>query len=141
MDRDFEIGNRKFKLCKLEAFKQFHVVRRLTPILSDLLPGIGSFQKLKGYELLSEDQKLDQVAKFAGPVFTGLAKLSDTDADFVLYGLLSAVEMQQTTGNWAKVSTGSMLMIQDMDLAVLIQLAGRSFMYNLSGFFAALPQQ
>ncbi len=72
---------------------------------------------------------------------TGLSKLSDADAEFVLYGLLAAAEVQQQAGNWAQVSTGSMLMIQDLELPMLLQIAGRAFMFNLSGFFSALPRQ
>lgn len=141
-DRDFEFGGRKFKLCKIDAFKQFHIVRRIGPLLADLLPAMSSMGAgVKNFEALSETEKFDQLAKFAGPLMTGLSKLSDADADLVLFGLLHAVEVQQAAGNWARVSTGSMLMIQDMELPVLLQLAGRAFMFNLSGFFAALPHQ
>lgn len=141
-DRDFEIGGRKFKLCKIDAFKQFHIVRRIGPLLADLLPAMTSMStSVKNFEALSETDKFNQLAKFAGPLMTGLSKLSDADADLVLFGLLHAVEVQQAAGNWARVSTGSMLMIQDMELPVLLQLAGRAFMFNLSGFFAALPHQ
>lgn len=142
-ERDFEIGTRKFKLGKLDAFKQFHIVRRMGPILSNLLPVIKSAQKgkKKDFESLSEAEKFDQIAQFAGPLMNGLAGLSDADADLVLFGLLSSVEMQQVQGNWAKVSTPSMLMIQDLELPVLLNIAGRAFMFNLSSFFAALPNQ
>ncbi len=138
---DFQIGGRDFKLNKLDAFKQFHIVRRIGPLLSDLLPAMKGAQKLKNVEALSEDEKLDQMAKLAGPIMLGLSKLSDADADLVLFGLLSSVEMKQSQGNWAKVSTNSMLMLQDLELPVLLQIAGRAFMYNLSGFFGALPHQ
>lgn len=140
-DRDFEIGGRKFKLCKIDAFKQFHIVRRIGPLLSDLLPAMKGMQNQKNIEDLPEGDKLDLIAKFAGPIMNGLSKLPDADADLVLFGLLSAVEVQQAAGNWAKVSTSSMLMIQDLELSVLLQLAGRAFMFNLAGFFGALPQK
>ena len=38
MDNDFEIGGRQFKLNKIDAIKQFHVARRVSPILGDLMP-------------------------------------------------------------------------------------------------------
>ncbi len=144
MDRDFELGGRKFKLYKIDAFKQFHIVRRIGPILADLLPAMKDAAKLqngvKAIEGMTEDQKLDAIAKFAGPVMTGLSKLSDSDAELVLFGLLSSVEIQQSSGNWARVATASMLMMQDLELPALLQIAGHAFMFNLSGFFAALPQ-
>lgn len=141
-ERDFEIGSRKFKLNKIDAFKQFHITRRLAPLLGELAPVMGSIaQSAKNSDLLSETEKLEQFAKLAAPVMNGLSKLSDQDADRVLYGLLSAVEIQQAAGNWARVATDSALMMQDLELPVLLQCAGRAFMFNLSGFFQGLPQK
>ncbi len=140
-DRDFEIGGRKFKLSKIDAFKQFHIVRRIGPLLSELLPAMKEMPNLKNIDQASEAEKLDQMAKFVAPIMNGLSKLSDSDADLVLFGLLSSVEVQQPAGNWAKVATNSMLMIQDMELPVLLQIAGRAFMFNLSGFFGGLPHR
>jgi hypothetical protein len=139
-DRDFEIGGRKFKLCKIDAFKQFHIVRRIGPLLSDLMPIMQDAQKLKAVESLSESEKFEMIAKFVGPIMNGLSKLSDADSELVLFGLLASVEVQQMpAGNWARVSSNSMLMIQDMELPMLLQIAGRAFVFNLAGFFGALP--
>jgi hypothetical protein len=140
-DRDFEIGSRKFKLGKIDAFKQFHIVRRIGPILSDMLPAMKDVQKVGMGDNLTESQKLDAFAEIAAPIMTGISKLSDQDADRVLFGLLGSVEVQQPGGNWAKVATDSMLMIQDLELPVLLQIAGRAFAFNLSGFFSGLPQK
>ncbi len=140
-ERSFEIGARSFKLNKIDAFKQFHIVRRIGPILADLLPAMKDAQKIAaGQGSMSESEKLDEFAKIAAPLMTGLSKLSDEDANKVLFGLLSSVELQQATGNWARVATDSMVMIQDLELPLLLQLAGRAFAYNLSGFFGALPR-
>ncbi len=140
-DRDFEINGRKFKLLKIDAFKQFHIVRRIAPLLADLLPAMKDVKSVKSLESVSESEKLDQMAKVVGPVMMGLSKLSDADADLVLFGLLASVEVQQPAGNWARVSTNSMLMMQDLELPILLQIAGRAFAYNLSGFFTELPRQ
>lgn len=140
MERDFEFGGKKFKLNKVNAFKQFHIVRRIGPILTELLPAMKDIQKLQK-EDISEAEKFDGMVQLAGPLMAGLSKLSDKDSEFVLYGLLASVEIQQDAGNWAKVSTESMLMIQDLELPMLLQLAGRAFMYNLANFFAVLPRQ
>jgi hypothetical protein len=139
-DRVFSIGDKEFQLSKINAFKQFHIVRRVAPILADLLPAMKSVQKVSDSKALTEDQKLDQFAEIAAPLMNGLSKLSDADSELVLYGLLNAVEVKQTSGNWARVASGSSLMIQDMELPMLLQIAGRAFMYNLAGFFAGLPK-
>lgn len=139
-ERDFEIGTRKFKLNKIDAFKQFHIARRIAPILADLLPAMKDIQKVQKGEL-SETEKLDEFVKIAAPLMNGLSKLSDEDANRILFGLLASVEVQQQTGNWAKIANGESLMMQDLELPILLQVAGRAFAFNLSGFFAALPHQ
>lgn len=142
-ERDFEVGPRKFKLNKIDAFKQFHIVRRMGPILGDLIPVAQKLNKLKVSDesQMNEDQKFEAIATLSGPIMGGLAKLSDEDANKVLLGLCSAVEIQQQpAGNWARVATDAGLMFQDLDLSTLMQIAGRAFVYNMAGFFALLPQ-
>lgn len=134
-ERDFEAGGHKFKLSKIDAFKQFHIVRRLGPILGDIIPVA---QRLKGAhtENMSEDEKFNTFAKLISPIMSGLSKLSDEDSNLVLLGLCSSVEIHQPkSNNWAKVATPEVLMFQDLTLPVLLQVAGRAFAYNLSGFF------
>lgn len=142
MVTEFELGSRKFKIGKLNTFKQFHIVRRISPILADLLPAIKEVQKFqkKKEEQKTEVEKFDELATILGPVLTGFSKLNDEDSEFVLLGLLSCVEVQGPGNIWAKVSTGTQLMFDDLDLPALLQIGGRVFVANLSGFFAALPQ-
>jgi hypothetical protein len=141
VENRFEIGPRKFSLRKLDAIRQFHIVRRMGPMLSSLLPELqGLARGAKNFDGLPEDEKISELSRLAPPFMQGLAKLSDEDANYVLYGLLSCVEIQQGGGNWASVYANGMLMFQDLELPLLLQLAGRAFAYNLSGFFSALPQ-
>jgi len=140
MDRDFQLGGKNFKLNKIDAINQFHVVRRIGPILSDLLPALKDAQKINSLDKVTQEDQLENLAKVLAPVMTGFSKLSDEDAEFVLHSLLKLVEMQQPAGNWAKISTGKLLMFQDLELPFLINLASRAFAFNMSGFFAALPQ-
>ncbi len=140
-ERDFAIGDRQFKLNKLDAFKQFHIVRRLGPILGDIIP---LARKLKGVgdaDSMSEEDKFSAFAEMVAPIMNGISKLSDADANLVLLGLCSAVEVRQPQSNsWARVAVGDNLMMGDLELPVLLQVAGRAFVYNLAGFFASAPQ-
>lgn len=138
MTTEFELGGRKFKIGRMNTFKQFHVVRRLAPLLGELLPALTEIQKKQGKLQKSDIENLEDTAKILQPILAGFSKLSDGDSEFVLYGLLSCVEVQ--LGNsWAKVATENMLMVQDLELPALLQIAGRAFMANLSSFFALLP--
>jgi len=135
-ERDFKIGAREFKLMKIDPFKQFHIVRRLGPIMGDIFPLAQKLMKLQK-ENMTETETFEAIAMLAQPIMSGLAKLSDEDATFVLLGLCSAVEMKQMpTGNWAKlVHDKAGLMFQDLELPELLQIAGRAFQFNLAGFF------
>ena len=138
----FEVGGRKFQLNKIDAFRQFHIVRRIGPLLADLVPAMSGIAKAK-VDNLSEEQKLAEFGKVLNPIMQGISKLSDADADYVLFRLLGSVEVQQPQFNnaWAKVATDSGIMMQDLELPVLLTAAGKALAYNLSGFFALLPPQ
>lgn len=138
-ERDFQAGGREFKLSKIDAFKQFHIVRRLGPILGDIIP---IAKKIAGTKATSQsdEEQFETIAELVKPIMQGLSKLSDDDANKVLLGLLSAVEVKQSAGNWARISRDENLMIQDLELPVMLQAAGRAFAYNLSGFFSIAPQ-
>lgn len=140
MENKFEVGPRKFSLVKLDAFKQFHIARRMGPILADLVPELQGLMRVKNFDKLPEDDKLERLSKLAGPFMTGISKLTDEDANYVLFGLLASIQVQQASGNWANVYANDMLMINDLELPVLLNIASRAFMFNLSGFFAGLPR-
>ncbi len=132
MEREFSVGNKSFKLRKVDAFKQFHIVRRLAPVLKDLIPIATKMKK-------GDDES--ESVKALAPILDGISKLSDKDADFVLINLLCAVEMKQESGAWARVATPeSGMMFDNLDLPLMLNIAGRAFMYNIEGFFSALPQ-
>lgn len=135
MSNSFQIGDREFKVSKINAMKQYHIVRRVAPILSELLPIMKDLAKSAGKEM-TQDEQLDQAAKFVGPVMNGLSRLSDKDSEFVLYNLLSAVEIKQAEGNWARIVVNDSLMFDNLSLPVMLQAAGRAFMFNMTGFFA-----
>lgn len=138
---DFSIGDKKFKLSKIDALKQFHIVRRIGPLISEILPVLTGIAKVPT-DSMSESQKLDMFAKIAEPLMGGLSKLSDEDANFVLFRLLSSAEIYQDNFKcWAKIASDQGIQMQDLDLPILLQCAGRALMFNLAGFFGSLPRQ
>lgn len=138
-EREFTIGSDRFQLYKIDAFKQFHIVRRLGPILKDIIP-IAKQAKNVNLEGMSEDQKLDHFSKLIGPIMEGISKLSDADANLVLLGLCGSVQIHQSKfNNWAWVATGDTLSFT-LSLPVLLQIAARAFAFNLADFFATAHQ-
>ena len=139
-ERDFEVAVKKFKLSKIDVFQQFHIARRIGPMLAELMPAMATMSKIQ-IGSMSQDDQFNQFAKMAAPFMAGLAKMSDDEANYVLFRLLSSAEVHQPEfGSWAKVATHTGIMMQDLELGTLAQIVGRAFMYNLSGFFASLPR-
>jgi hypothetical protein len=131
---DLTVNGLDYKFDKIPALAQFHIVRRLAPIIGELLGAVGP--SLKGGKT---EVNQDEMLKALVPITTALAKLSDEDADYIIFGLLKVVTRKQSGGGWAKIVTGSVLMFDDIDMKVMVQLAVKSFMVNLGGFITALP--
>jgi len=118
---EFEIGGNTYRSGKMDTFKQFHVSRRLVPILGNVagaVSGEASFEDL------------------VQPLMAGIAAMTDADCDFILEACLKVVQRQQGT-NWAPIYAGTnqALMFDDIDMSVMLQIAGKVIQDNLSGFF------
>lgn len=123
---DFELNGHTYRAGTIDARTQFHIVRRLAPVFGELVPA------LRG----GKADGLDALPAIAG----ALAKLSDAEADYCLFGLLKPLARKQPNGlGWGPVCTGETVLYDDITMPALMQLAWQSFSFNLSGFFAALP--
>ena len=121
---EFELEGRTYRANKIDARTQFHIVRRLAPVLGEIAPAL---QGKGGLDALP-------------PLANAVAKLTDSDADYVIFGLLRAVVRKQDQGlGWGPVATGEQLMYDDITMPLMLKLAWQSFSFNMSGFFAALP--
>ena len=121
---ELELEGRTYRANKIDARTQFHIVRRLAPVLGEIAPAL---QGKGGLDALP-------------PLANAVAKLTDSDADYVIFGLLKAVVRKQDQGlGWGPVATGEQLMYDDITMPLMLKLAWQSFSFNMSGFFAALP--
>ncbi len=113
-----DLGGSVYTVVKLSAMQQFHVTRRLGPLLA-AAKGSGTLQGLTD----------------------GLAKLPDAEAEYILFGLLAGIRKKEAGGlGFAPLVVDGRLMYQNISLPDMLQLAYKSFMVNLQGFSAALPQ-
>jgi hypothetical protein len=120
-----EINGQSYRIGRLDAKKQFHVARRLAPLLA----GLGGALKpeAKGF------------AELVSPIAEALAKMSDEDTDYVLDTCLMVVQRQQGEG-WQNVMVkGGGLMFQDIDLPTMLRLAVAVIQQNLGSFFPGGP--
>ena len=122
---ELELDGHTYRVGKLDARAQFHIVRRLAPVLGELAPAL---QGGKG--------GLDALP----PIATAVAKLSDADADYCIFGLLKVVSRKQPNGlGWGPVATENLLMYDDIGMTQMLKLAWEALTFNMSGFFAVLP--
>ena len=137
----FEVNGVKFQMMKLDAMKQFHIARRIGPILSELLPSLKEIAATsKGMPEAVGGDQMDAIAKVIGPIMMGLSRLSEEDSERLLKDLLARVQMWDTRFNtWVNLIAANQIALQDIELPTLIQIAGQSFAFNLSGFFNARP--
>lgn len=127
---------------KLSAMKQFHVVRRLAPLLLGLVgKDKAKMQELKGLapeEMLKRSS--DMGPKALSSMIKEIAAMDDKSAEFIIMTCLGAVERKQGTGGWAALVAGGELMFEDVDMVGMLTLVGHVLMENLSGFFDVLPE-
>jgi len=136
----------EYDFKKLDALSQFHIVRRLAPVIGEIVASLANSSEMKGKDLKNtkfDDLDFNEISKNLAPVFTALAKIPDEDVNYAIFGLLKGVYRKQTNvGGWARITTDTNLfMFEDIkaDLKLMMSLAVKSFQVNLSGFMAALP--
>lgn len=122
---EFDLDGHSYRVGKIDARAQFHIVRRLAPVIGELAPAP---QGGKG--------GIEALPAIAGAV----ANLTDADADYCIFGLLRVVSRKQPNGlGWGPVATGELLMYDDITMPQMMKLAWEALSFNMSGFFAAMP--
>lgn len=122
---EFEINGVQYRSDRMDAKKQFHVARRLAPLLAGL-----------GGSLKSDKASFSE---FIGPIADALSKMSDEDTDYVIDACLRIVQRRQGQ-NWQAITARSGdLMFDDIDLPVMLRLTVAVIQQSLGGFFPGGP--
>lgn len=131
---EIELNGHTYRIGKLNAMDQFHVSRRIAPIIPTLIP---VFLKLaQGGGVTGNLAALgDAIQPFA----EGISTMSDEASEFVLATCLSVVH-RQTGTTWAPVwsKQARAAMFDDMDLSVILNLAIRVIKDSLEPFIRGL---
>ena len=138
----------RYSSVRLDAFKQFHIARRLAPVVLSLGMGASLMMKFKEASASATPKSKDEEAQedlaalaMAGkPIADVLAAMSDIDSEYVLKLCLGAVSREQAGTGFAPIlnSAGSLL-FSDLGLATMLQLAHAVVMENLGNFMPAPP--
>lgn len=125
-----EVNGHWYAIGKMGALTQFHVSRRIAPILAQLGISIHTLQT-------GMDKDLTDFVPVLGPVTEMLSKMSDDDANYILFTCLGVVTRQQGE-KFASVSAGTNLMFDDIDMPTMLRLVVEVVRDNLGGFMSGL---
>ncbi len=99
MATEFEQGGAKYRIKKLNAIEQWHLNRKIAPLLPPLIPVFLKIARTKGG--LTGD--IEGVASFLGPFAEGIAGMSDEASEYVINTCLSAIQREVTANVWSPV--------------------------------------
>ena len=128
---DIEVKGRWYRIGKLDARTQFHVLRRLAPVLGEILPLI---------RVAKDEDVKEAVFDALEPLSTALAQMKDEDADYCLDHLLATVYKREGDSAYSPVIVNGSLAYADMDMPMMLQLAWKALMGSLGSFFPVKPQ-
>lgn len=128
---EIEHRGHKYRIGRLPAMEQFHITRRLTPVLSHMRPLI---------QRAINKQELDQTEAISS-ILAGIGELKDEDANYIFAKTLGVI--QREVGNsWAQVwpkGASQSSYDNEFDMVDLVTLAFHSMRINMAGFMDALP--
>jgi hypothetical protein len=132
---EFDVGGKNYRAERLTCLQQFHVSRKIAPLIPSLVPVFLSLAQMKG----GLKDNLPAMAEMLQPFADGIAGLPDEAAEYVIGTCLSVVRRKQGD-NWAAIWSASAkaMMFDDLDLASAIPLVIRVIQDNLGPFISGL---
>lgn len=133
---EIEVAGQTYQIGKLNAMTQFHLTRRLGPML--VVAGVS-------LDMLRNGMKVDinDIVAMAGPVMGILSKMEDEDVDYIVFTCLSCVKRKQVGDTWAPMSTkdskgAPLLMFEDVEMPEMIRIVLEVLRINLGNFLTGL---
>lgn len=138
-----EIKGQTYSVGKLDVFQQFHVARRLAPLLYATSSAL--LARLRDTGAAQSTDELTSMVEAAEPMVQVISSMSDADSQYVINGCLSVCQRRTGTGQGAGFQRilvdGQRMMFDDIDLVVMMQLVVAAIRMNLGNFLDALPEQ
>lgn len=129
----FTVKDKTFSSGLMTAKKQFHVVRRLSP----LLDGARAMLDTPTLKKLLDSRSQPDIAIAdidMAPLLHVFASLPDADFDYVADVCMDVTEIRQEGGNFAPLRVNGVQMFP-LDLITVIAIVWHVLQDNLSGFF------
>lgn len=138
MATTLEQGDVTYRIGALTPMQQFHIFRRLAPLIAGVQESISA--AVQAPSALPEDAtEAARKEEFGGRVMTVIATtlgtLPDGDVEYIINTCLGVVSRKQGE-RFAPVQTGGRLMFADIDMSLMLRLTSTTIQENLGGFFA-----
>lgn len=127
-----EAGGHTYGVSTLDTFTQWHLARKMGPLLIPILPMVMRLYAAGQKKMVFGDL-MKEIATYLPDALSILASMPQEDADFVLLTCLGALHRKEKTG-WAKVRSAGALMYSDIKLPAMLQLTYEVIKANLGDF-------
>jgi hypothetical protein len=152
----FKVGDNEYRSDKLDAFAQFHISRRLLPVLTsfgDILLHQDAAVRAAIMGGDADDPAAQELVSAAlldldsmRPTLEAIAKMPDDDANYVLHGVLKVTHRANVGPggeivSWSPVfnTNAKRVMYDDIELMEMLQILRAVLTESLGRFFSA-PQ-
>jgi hypothetical protein len=127
---NFEIKDRQYQAGRLSAMQQFHIARRLAPVITRMGEA-GSFD-------LEQLKAGGGMLKAIQPLADAVAALPDVDCDYVIK-LCLAVTMRKQNDVWVHIwhKQADKLMFEDIDMFEMLLIVSHILRDSIGAFFPA----
>lgn len=136
MQTMIKVKGHNYRIGKLNALSQFHISRRLAPVMAAM--GI-TMSMLRGKE--GKQPTFDDFAPVLGPVTEMVSRMSDTDSNYIIFTCLATVTREQSDGRYSPICQGQSLMFDDIDMVAMLRLVFEVVRENLAGFLQELGDE
>ena len=137
-DTIFEYDGKQYSIGSTDAMEQFHIFRRMLPVLNAL--GVGAMQLLMDGQEASKVDKTQWVL-MAMPALAELSKMPQVDVDYVIFSSLKHIRRKEGD-SWASLITSQGgFMFADLKMFCMLRLVMEFLRHNLGDFFDLLQAE
>jgi len=137
---EFELNGNFYRIGKLSAMEQFHVSRRIAPIIPTIIPLLSTLTSGgKVIDGKTVNPFADGLGDALEPLAECIASMSDEHSEYVLMTCLG-VSRRKVGDSWAQVwnKQHNACMFDDIDLSVMVNIAFRVIRDSLQPFIRGL---
>jgi hypothetical protein len=132
--QEIEIEDHRYRTGRLNAFQQFHLFRKLMPILSGMGATFADLPTQQSAEQMETDTAFWGAL---GPAAAAIAEMSQEDSEYILQTCLKVCSVWNGQ-SWVRITTPSgELMFEDINMMVMLRLTFAVMQDNLQSFFSA----